>query len=261
MLWGVPIGDRKANGFKVLCKIYFFKSRMSRVISLFIFSFLCLCVIACKAISRVQNLHSVCDKAGSPASCSRAGLTRGSRCKYKIQNKWNGNPSVCRETDNTVWKFVKTLFSDNPCEQKWHIWPFTSMGTMVFCWSCKQNWSWSNGNYFLRFLVLIRSWSSNRIFDRPINGWEISISVFGRTRCTRQYIFKDCDTIFILHKLHQCGTDDCGDDIFDPVFQLLHRAMQHPNPKPVYAEAFNRSKSMLIETDKTDKADRNRWNR
>ena len=57
MLWGVPIGDRKANGFKVLCKIYFFKSRMSRVISLFIFSFLCLCVIACKAISRVQNLH------------------------------------------------------------------------------------------------------------------------------------------------------------------------------------------------------------
>ena len=54
MLW-----DRKANGFEVLCKIYFFKSRISRVISLFIFSFICLCVTACNAISRVQNLHSL----------------------------------------------------------------------------------------------------------------------------------------------------------------------------------------------------------
>ena len=30
----------------------------------------------------------------------------------------------------------------NPCEQKWQIWPSTSMGTMVVCWSCKQSWSW-----------------------------------------------------------------------------------------------------------------------
>ena len=38
-----------------------------------------------------------------------------------------------------------------------------------------------------RILGLILSWSSNRIFDRPINGWEISSSVFGQTRCTRLY--------------------------------------------------------------------------
>ena len=33
--------------------------------------------------------------------------------------------------------------------------------------------------------VLIRSWSSQRIFNRPINGREISSSVFGLTRRTR----------------------------------------------------------------------------
>ena len=34
----------------------------------------------------------------------------------------------------------------NTCEQKWQIWPSTSTGTMVFCWSCKQSWSRSNAN-------------------------------------------------------------------------------------------------------------------
>ena len=33
--------------------------------------------------------------------------------------------------------------------------------------------------------VLIRSWSSHRIFNRAINGREISSSVFGVTRRTR----------------------------------------------------------------------------
>ena len=33
------------------------------------------------------------------------------------------------------------------------------------------------------------SWNSNRIFDRPSNGREISSSVFGLTRRTRLYIF------------------------------------------------------------------------
>ena len=75
----------------------------------------------------------------------------------------------------------------NPCEQKWQIWPSTSTGTMVFCWSCKQSWSWSNAKTNLRFLVLIRSRSSNRILYIPVNGQEISISVFGRTRRTRLY--------------------------------------------------------------------------
>ena len=42
----------------------------------------------------------------------------------------------------------------------------------------------------LRFLVLIRSRSSNRILYRPVNGREISISVFGRTRRTRLYLLK-----------------------------------------------------------------------
>ena len=34
------------------------------------------------------------------------------------------------------------------------------------------------------------SWNSNRIFDRPANGREISSSVFGLTRRTRLYLFR-----------------------------------------------------------------------
>ena len=48
-------------------------------------------------------------------------------------------------------RFVTFVHKDlcqgtNPCEQKWQIWPSTSTGTMVVCWSCKQSWSWSNAN-------------------------------------------------------------------------------------------------------------------
>ena len=38
---------------------------------------------------------------------------------------------------------------------------------------------------FLTFCEVVRSWDSNRIFDRPRNGREISSSIFGLTRRTR----------------------------------------------------------------------------
>ena len=62
---------------------------------------------------------------------------------------------------------------------------YSAMGTNAFCWSYKQSRSCNHRQKNLRYLGLTVSWSSNRIFDRPINGWEISDSVFGRTRCTR----------------------------------------------------------------------------
>ena len=70
-----------------------------------------------------------------------------------------------------------------------------TMGTNAFCWSYKQSRSCNHRQKNLRYLGLTVSWSSNRIFDRPINGWEISSSVFGQTRCTRLYliqIWKKC---------------------------------------------------------------------
>ena len=84
----------------------------------------------------------------------------------------------------------KDLFPDKYLwKQMWQIWTSTSTGTMVFCWSCKQSWSWTNAKKFLRFLGLMRSRSSNRILYRPANGREISSSLFGQTRRTRLYFF------------------------------------------------------------------------
>ena len=45
------------------------------------------------------------------------------------------------------------------------------------------------------------SWNSNRIFDKPTNGWEISSSVFGTTRRTRLYTQNDFD----FQGEYQCG--------------------------------------------------------
>ena len=101
-----------------------------------------------------------------------------------------------------MFRFVTFVFTSicqgtNPCEQKWQIWTSTSTGTMVFCWSCKQSWSWTNAKKFLRFLGLMRSRSSNRILYRPANGREISSSLFGQTRRTRLYILNTSECMLL----------------------------------------------------------------
>ena len=50
------------------------------------------------------------------------------------------------------------------------------------------------------------SWNSNRIFNRPSNGREISSSVFGLTRRTRLYLFSKQNV-----KVN-CDDDDGDDD-------------------------------------------------
>ena len=90
-------------------------------------------------------------------------------------------------------RFVTFVHKDlcqgtNPCEQKWQIWPSTSTGTMVFCWSCKQSWSWSNANPPVAGQGLTRSQNSCRIEFSSKNGREISSSLYGTTRCGQLYI-------------------------------------------------------------------------
>ena len=70
----------------------------------------------------------------------------------------------------------------NPCEQKWEIWPSTTTGTMVFCWSCKQSERERQNKQPTAFSVLIRFWSTHQNLFSPRNGREISSSVFGTTR-------------------------------------------------------------------------------
>ena len=76
----------------------------------------------------------------------------------------------------------------NTCEQKWQIWPSTSTGTMVFCWSCKRSWCWSNANPPVAGQGLTRSQNSCRIKFSSKNGREISSSVFGTTRWPQLYM-------------------------------------------------------------------------
>ena len=99
-----PLGTEQQMDLKYYAKYMFSKTEYQELsVSSSSPSFACAWQRAMlSVVCKTSTVYSVCDKAGSPASCSRAGLTRGSRCKYKIQNKWNGNPSVCRETDNTV---------------------------------------------------------------------------------------------------------------------------------------------------------------
>ena len=75
----------------------------------------------------------------------------------------------------------------NPCEQKWQIWPSTSMGTMVFCWSCKQKWAWEKNKQPTAFSVLIRFWRTNQNQFSPKNGQENGSSLYGTTRLGQLY--------------------------------------------------------------------------
>ena len=78
---------------------------------------------------------------------------------------------------------------------------------ILVSWSCKQSRSWNNAKFYLTFLWLIWSWSSNRIFDRPINGREISSSVFGQTRRTRLYLSEE-KHVFVRRKRCICGKNN-----------------------------------------------------
>ena len=82
------------------------------------------------------------------------------------------------------WQILVVFKRRNPIENI----TVNTIRTMVSCWSCKQSSGWSYANSFLKFLVLIRSWSSNRILYRPVNGQEMSSSVFCQTRRTRHNI-------------------------------------------------------------------------
>ena len=91
------------------------------------------------------------------------------------------------------WSDFSLLFTricslmTNPCEQKWEIWPSTSTGTMVFCWSYKQSERERQNKQPTAFSVLIRFWSTYQNLFSPTNGQKISSSVFGQTRPTRLY--------------------------------------------------------------------------
>ena len=87
----------------------------------------------------------------------------------------------------------------NTCEQKWQIWPSTSTGTMVFCWSCKQSWNCNNANPPVAGQGLTRSQNSCRIEFSSKNGREISSSVFGTTRWPQLYILADFTLRWVPH--------------------------------------------------------------
>ena len=93
------------------------------------------------------------------------------------------------------WSDFSLLFTrichqgTNPCEQKWEIWPSTSTGTMVFCWSCKQSERERQNKQPTAFSVLIRFWSTHQNLFSPRNGREISSSLYGTTRLGQLYQF------------------------------------------------------------------------
>ncbi len=92
------------------------------------------------------------------------------------------------------WSDFSLLFTricslmTNPCEQKWEIWPSTSTGTMVFCWSCKQSERERQNKQPTAFSVLIRFWSTHQNWFSPRNGREISSSLFDQTRLGQLYV-------------------------------------------------------------------------
>ena len=99
-------------------------------------------------------------------------------------------------------RFVTFVHKDlcqgtNPCEQNLQIWSFTSMGTMVFCWSCKQSERERQNKQPTAFSVLIRFWSTHQNWFSPRNGREISSSLFDQTRLGQLYVW---------WKFHQIGT-------------------------------------------------------
>ena len=72
----------------------------------------------------------------------------------------------------------------------------------------------------LTYLGLTGSWSSNRIFDRSINGWEISDSMFGQTRCTRLYL----KLLSFVVNNNNCKYDGfilINDDLFKSSFKFM----------------------------------------
>ena len=92
-----------------------------------------------------------------------------------------------------TWSDFSLLFTrichqgTNPCEQKWEIWPSTSTGTMVLCWSCKQSERERQNKQPTAFSVLIRFRSTHQNWFSPRNGREISSSLFDQTRLGQLY--------------------------------------------------------------------------
>ena len=65
------------------------------------------------------------------------------------------------------------------------------------------------------------SWNSNRIFNRPSNGREISSSVFGTTRRTRLYISRGKQPgIHQLAQYHSNNTELSSSDTFVTDFNI-----------------------------------------
>ena len=93
--------------------------------------------------------------------------------------------SICSEAGRLDFSANK---SNRPASEQ--ILPAMPTDERMMCACVGQNKRWKMWyrQKNLTYLGLTGSWSSNRIFDRPINGWEISDSVFGQTRCTRLYV-------------------------------------------------------------------------
>ena len=89
------------------------------------------------------------------------------------------------------------------------IWSSTSTGTMVFCWSCKQSWSWSNANPPVAGLGLPRSQNSCRIEFSSRNDRKISSTVYSTTRWSQLYfIYKPVPSSSSLSVSVERGEDE-----------------------------------------------------
>ena len=106
-----------------------------------------------------------------------------------------GNKFQLLVTNANFWQQMATFGnkwfsekSNRPASEQ--ILQATPMDERMMCACVGQNKRWKvwYRQKNLTYLGLTVSWSSNQIFDRHINGWEISSSVFGMTRCTRLYI-------------------------------------------------------------------------
>ena len=117
-------------------------------------------------------------------------------------------------------RFKYSSLMTNPCEQKWEIWPSTSTGTMVFCWSCKQSERERQNKQPTAFSVLIRFWSTHQNWFSSRNSRENSSSLYGTTRLGQLYqitTHKSCIVTQYKYKQQLTRQKTCPRQILSPI--------------------------------------------
>ena len=142
--------------------------------------------------------------AGRATNGSRNGLANTDRLLLRNIYEW-GKLFVKNCTFGTVVQIGFAEKSNRPASEQILLATPMDERMMSACVGQNKRWKMWYRQKNLTYLGLTGSWSSNRIFDRPINGWEIRDSVFGQTRCTRLYqqeIWKGINKKILLgHKL------------------------------------------------------------